>query len=233
MVSPHRLRSAFHGRATSRVTGRRRHSRLRARRFTRQCTRHQRAVSCNQSTYTGLRAARGIYQFHNCSSRVLPFTVSSRLCLLHVDKYNKYSGTSSPPSGTSANATTSLPGGQLAIPIRFGRPAFGATRNFRGYAISSSAAARATTAIDLRDTGRDSSLRVRRQRLQQPLRAARHISYCNSTTGTRASACKSERCNRRVVWVRACHRLCSYATGLERPNAARRRERSACSSAAA
>jgi hypothetical protein len=85
VVSPHRLRSAFHGRATPRVTGRRRHSRLRARRFTRRRAQHQRAVSCNQSTYTGLRAARESYQFYNCSSRVLPFNVSSRLCLRHVD----------------------------------------------------------------------------------------------------------------------------------------------------
>ena len=78
-------RSAFHGRATPRATGRRRHSRLRARRFTRRRAQHQRAVSCNQSTCTGLRAARESYQFYNCSSRVLPFNVSSRLCLRHVD----------------------------------------------------------------------------------------------------------------------------------------------------
>ena len=51
-------RSAFHGRATPRATGRRRHSRLRARRFTRRRAQHQCAVSCNQSTCTGLRAAR-------------------------------------------------------------------------------------------------------------------------------------------------------------------------------
>ena len=234
--------SAFHGRATPRATGRRRHSRLRARRFTRRRAQHQRAVSCNQSTCTGQRAARESYQFYNCSSRVLPFNVSSRLCLRHVDKYNKYSGTSSPPSSTRANATSIRPGGpppsstcapirpggQLAIPFKFGQPAFGAN-----YDDSRSTADRATTAGDLSDTGRDRSLSVRCQRLQQSPRAARHIIYCNSTAGTRASADESERCDRRVVWVYACHRLCRYATGFDRPNAARRCERAARSSAAA
>ena len=89
--------SAFHGRATPRATGRRRHSRLRARRFTRRRAQHQRAVSCNQSTCTGLRAARESYQFYNCSSRVLPFNVSSRLCLRHVDSRKPLHWSTHPP----------------------------------------------------------------------------------------------------------------------------------------
>ena len=81
---------------------------------------------------------------------MLPFNVSSRLCLRHVDKYNKYSGTSSPPSSTRANATSILPGGQLAIPFKFGQHAFGANGIFRDYADSRSTAACATTAVNMR-----------------------------------------------------------------------------------
>ena len=87
-------------------------------------------------------------EFHQ--PRRVTSPLSSRQCLRHVYKYNKYSGTSSPPSGTRANATSILPGGQLAIPFKFGQPAFGAN-----YDDSRSTADRDTTAGDLSDTGRD------------------------------------------------------------------------------
>eukprot|EP00966_Prymnesium_polylepis_P136288 3149112-Prymnesium_polylepis.1 len=68
------MRQPTTARAGPRLLGPRATCLRRARRFTRQRARHQCAVSCNQSTHTGLRAAWGIYHFYFCSSRVLPFT---------------------------------------------------------------------------------------------------------------------------------------------------------------
>ena len=87
----------------------------------------------------GLRAGQGIYHHSFCSSAGYTPSVSQRRRSRLVDKYNKYSGIFSPPSGVSA--TPPLFRGQLNNHIWIGRTSPRATRICRHPAVSCSAAA--------------------------------------------------------------------------------------------